>query len=96
MINVNNSQTQFQHMSDDDIIAELECIYSRHPEHNDLEFVSEFPGLEFLKEWAKTGFQEVLLDQAKISPGARKLIKLALYENGVLARESETPEIHLV
>jgi hypothetical protein len=84
----------FNDLSDYEIGQTLIKIYTNAKNSGDLEIdlglITEFPGLEFLTGWARSGFSQKFLDEhedeeneEKFSEGMKRLIKMPLIEQNL-------------
>jgi len=68
-----NVSEDIKSLGDDNINKLLISVYSDL--ETNFEFLSAYPGLEVLREWAKQGFSDNFLDQNNLSLGMKNLIK---------------------
>ena len=74
------SRYDFVNASDEEVLAAIRTIYSE----DDLPLLADYPGIEVLKEWAKSGFSDEYLRKKKFSDGLQDFMKLSLKERKII------------
>ena len=74
------SRYDFVNASDEEVPAAIRTIYSE----DDLPLLADYPGIEVLKEWTKTGFSDDYLKKRKFSRGLQDFMKLSLRKKHIL------------
>jgi hypothetical protein len=84
----NAACTNFHLLSDDEINETLISIYTKNKDYSDIQLglITDFPGLNVLRIWARSGFKEDVLNKERLSQGVKMLVKLPLLEQGIFIR----------